>query len=91
MPVLRQVRPVQGESETARPQAHGRTAVRVLVLRPRVRREKRPDPAPAHSHRRAAVPLRDVRQVLRQGRLPIQAPDHAHTQQPPALNDPTFN
>lgn len=58
---------VKGEPEAARSQAHGRAAVRVRVLRARVRRQERHEPAPAHPHRGAALPLRGVWQVLRQG------------------------
>lgn len=80
MSILREVRAFEGEPEAARAQAHGRAAVRVPVLRARVRRQERPDAPPAHPHGRAALPLRGVRQVLRARRLPIQAPHHARAQ-----------
>lgn len=78
--VLRQMRPVEGELEAARAEAHRRAAFRVPVLRARVRRQERPHAAPAHPHGRAALPLRGVRQVFRARGLPVQAPHHARAQ-----------
>ena len=80
LPLLRQVRTLQGESKVARTQTYRRTTIRVPLLWTRFRRKIGPYTPSAHTHRRTAVSLRIVWQVFCTRRLPIETSNHTHTQ-----------